>query len=102
MLALCIAYWTAEKSTSEDEETEEEEDGEKKPKKKTVKETTYEWERLNDMKAIWLRSPKEVTDEEYRKFYTQLAKVVINIVHFQITSIFSGSDHISGFLGFFC
>lgn len=41
-----------------------------------MKETTYEWELLNDVKAIWLRSPKEVTDEEYTKFYHSLAKVL--------------------------
>ncbi|CAA7391387.1 unnamed protein product [Spirodela intermedia] len=67
---------TAETETSEDEEKEEtdDEDSEKKPKTKTVKETTYDWELLNDVKAIWLRSPKEVTDEEYAKFYHSLAK----------------------------
>ncbi|XP_058098896.1 endoplasmin homolog [Magnolia sinica] len=64
---------TSESSSSEDEETEEE-DTEKKPKTKKVKETTYEWELLNDVKAIWLRSPKEVTDEEYTKFYHSIAK----------------------------
>ncbi|KAA8537510.1 hypothetical protein F0562_027118 [Nyssa sinensis] len=60
----------------EDEDTEkgENEDGEKKPKTKKVKETTYEWELLNDVKAIWLRNPKEVTDEEYTKFYHSLTK----------------------------
>ncbi|KAK8946773.1 hypothetical protein KSP39_PZI006958 [Platanthera zijinensis] len=63
---------SSETSTSE-EETEEEE-GDTKPKKKTIKETTYEWELLNDMKAIWLRSPKEVTDEEYIKFYRSISK----------------------------
>ena len=47
----------------------------KKPKTKTIKETTSEWELLNDVKAVWLRSPKEVTDEEYSKFYHSLAKV---------------------------
>lgn len=59
--------------TSSEEETEEE-GAEKKPKTKTVKETTYDWEVLNDMKAIWLRNPKEVTDEEYSKFYHSLVK----------------------------
>ncbi|PSS31246.1 Endoplasmin like [Actinidia chinensis var. chinensis] len=58
----------------EDEEKEEDEEGEKKPKTKKVKETTYEWELLNDVKAIWLRNPREVTDEEYTKFYHSLAK----------------------------
>ncbi|ERN13378.1 hypothetical protein AMTRI_Chr09g21410 [Amborella trichopoda] len=65
---------TKEKEESEEEESEEEEETEKKPKTKTVKETTYEWELLNDVKAIWLRSPKEVTDEEYSKFYHSIAK----------------------------
>ncbi|OWM74970.1 endoplasmin homolog [Punica granatum] len=58
----------------EDAEKSEDEDAEKKPKTKKVKETTYEWELLNDVKAIWLRNPKEVTDEEYTKFYKSLAK----------------------------
>ncbi|CAN6481323.1 unnamed protein product [Victoria cruziana] len=64
---------TTESSSSEEEEVEDE-DAEKKPKTKTVKETTYEWERLNDVKAIWLRSPKEVSEEEYTKFYHSIAK----------------------------
>ncbi|KAG2608527.1 hypothetical protein PVAP13_4NG326800 [Panicum virgatum] len=58
--------------TTKEEETEESE--EKKAKTKIIKETTSEWELLNDVKAVWLRSPKEVTDEEYSKFYHSLAK----------------------------
>ncbi|XP_010069812.2 endoplasmin homolog [Eucalyptus grandis] len=58
----------------EDTEKTEDEDVEKKPKTKKVKETSSEWELLNDVKAIWLRNPKEVTDEEYTKFYHSLAK----------------------------
>ncbi|XP_031092423.1 endoplasmin homolog [Ipomoea triloba] len=65
-------------STSSGEETDDEDaekgEDEKKPKTKKVKETTYEWELLNDVKAIWLRNPKEVTEEEYKKFYHSLAK----------------------------
>ena len=71
---------TAESSSSEEEgEDEDAEKGEdeEKPKTKKVKETTYEWELLNDVKAIWLRNPKEVTDEEYTKFYHSLSKVGI-------------------------
>ncbi|XP_057423183.1 endoplasmin homolog [Lotus japonicus] len=60
--------------SEEDEDADKSEDEEKKPKTKTVKETTYEWELLNDVKAIWLRNPKEVTEEEYTKFYKSLAK----------------------------
>ncbi|KAL4300564.1 hypothetical protein AHAS_Ahas17G0213500 [Arachis hypogaea] len=59
---------------NKDDDAEKSEDDEEKPKTKTVKETTYEWELLNDVKAIWLRNPKEVSEEEYTKFYHTLAK----------------------------
>ena len=36
--------------------------------------TVWDWERLNDVKAIWLRSTNEVEEEEYTKFYQALAK----------------------------
>ncbi|KAH8509612.1 hypothetical protein H0E87_011388 [Populus deltoides] len=67
---------SAESSSSDDGDSEksEDEDAEDKPKSKKIKETTYEWELLNDVKAIWLRNPKEVTEEEYTKFYHSLAK----------------------------
>ncbi|CAK9148295.1 unnamed protein product [Ilex paraguariensis] len=64
---------SSSKEEGEDEDAEKGED-EEKPKTKKVKETTYEWELLNDVKAIWLRNPKEVTDEEYTKFYQSLSK----------------------------
>lgn len=66
-----------EAGTSDDEDKDEdadEEEGEKS-KTKTVKETVYDWEVLNDVKAIWLRSPREITEEEYIKFYHSIAKV---------------------------
>ncbi|CAN1323017.1 Endoplasmin homolog [Linum perenne] len=67
---------TSEEEDKQEEETEKGDDDETedKPKTKTVKETTQEWELLNDVKAIWLRSPKDVTEEEYTKFYHSLAK----------------------------
>ncbi|XP_010539097.1 PREDICTED: endoplasmin homolog [Tarenaya hassleriana] len=65
---------SSEEEKEEDAEKDEDEESEKKPKTKKVKETTYEWELLNDVKAIWLRNPKEVTEEEYTKFYHSLAK----------------------------
>lgn len=78
-LLITPLLWAAESSSSDEDEDAEkggDEDAEEKPKTKKVKETTYEWELLNDVKAIWLRSPKEVTDEEYSKFYHSLAKVI--------------------------
>ncbi|GFP95252.1 endoplasmin homolog [Phtheirospermum japonicum] len=65
---------TSKSSEDVEEEDAEKEEEEKKPKTKTVTKTTHEWELLNDMKAIWLRNPREVTDEEYTKFYHSLAK----------------------------
>lgn len=51
-----------------------EEEKEEKPKTKTVKETVWDWELLNDNKALWLRNPSDVSAEEYEKFYQALAK----------------------------
>jgi molecular chaperone HtpG len=39
------------------------------PKMKTVPQTTEGYERVNNQKPIWLRSPKDVTQEEYSSFY---------------------------------
>lgn len=45
------------------------------PKSKTIKETVWDWELLNDVKPVWLRSPRDVPDEDYVKFYQSLTKV---------------------------
>jgi len=55
-----------------DEDDDEEEDD--TPKTKTVYNTVWDWKRLNDNKAIWLRSSSEVEESEYTKFYQALAK----------------------------
>lgn len=39
------------------------------PKMKTVPETTEGYETVNNQKPIWLRSPKDVKEEEYKNFY---------------------------------
>jgi len=39
------------------------------PKMKTIPVTTEGFERLNNQKPIWVRSPSDVTDEEYTDFY---------------------------------
>jgi heat shock protein beta len=71
---LLFLLFVTEDSTEEEEIVEDEEDEEKKPKTKTIKETKWDWELLNSVKAIWLRNPKDVTPEEYDKFYHSLAK----------------------------
>ena len=40
-----------------------------KPKTKKVKKTTKEWELINDTKAIWVRAPSDVKDDEYNNFF---------------------------------
>lgn len=40
-----------------------------------MKETVWDWDLLNDNKALWLRSPADVSEEEYLNFYKALAKV---------------------------
>lgn len=32
------------------------------------------WVRVNDKAPIWMREPKEVSDEEYKEFYKAVAK----------------------------
>ncbi|EPS70213.1 hypothetical protein M569_04546, partial [Genlisea aurea] len=42
---------------------------EKKKKTKKVVERYWDWELTNETQPIWLRSPKEVTTEDYNEFY---------------------------------
>ncbi len=52
-----------------DDEANEDLGEDEEPKTKTVPETTEGYERMNTNKPIWLRSPSEVTEEEYKDFY---------------------------------
>lgn len=67
------------------DDAEEEEEGEGEVKK-TRKEKRKEWDLLNDSKAIWLRSPKDVSEDEYSKFYKAVSKdygEALGHVHFK-------------------
>merc|ERR1719401_74229 len=64
-----IQIW-AEKTEYEQvpDETAEVKEGEE-PKMKTVPKTTNVWETVNSATPLWLREPREVTDDEYKEFY---------------------------------
>lgn len=55
------------------ERTQVERDADGKPVEGGKEETVVEDQILNSMKAIWLRDPKEVTDDEYKEFYKHVS-----------------------------
>ncbi|KAL7427387.1 hypothetical protein ACHAXH_002100 [Discostella pseudostelligera] len=66
-----ISVWkekTEYKRIPDDEANKDLPEGEE-PKMKTVPETTQGYEQMNTNKPIWLRSPSDVTEEEYKDFY---------------------------------
>jgi hypothetical protein len=68
----CDCYGDLRCAGVPDDDDEEEEAA---PKTKTVKETVWDWDLLNENKALWLRNPSDVTEEEHEKFFKALAKV---------------------------
>jgi len=52
------------------------EDGDKtdKPKTKKVSEEVVEWTQVNSETAIWTRSPRDVEEDEYNRFYKTISK----------------------------
>merc|ERR1712023_44905 len=46
--------------------------GKKEKKTKKVKEVTHEWDLMNKQKPIWMRTPDEITKDEYAAFYKSL------------------------------
>merc|ERR1719240_690555 len=46
----------------------------KKPKTKKVNEEVVEWNQVNSEKAIWTRSPRDVEDDDYNRFYKTISK----------------------------
>jgi len=56
-----------------------------KPTTKTITEKVWDWELINDNKAIWLREKDDLTEEDYHNFYKALAKEYddpLSYIHF--------------------
>jgi len=47
---------------------------EAKPKMKTITEQEWSWEHINEIKAIWMREKKDITEEMYQSFYKTITK----------------------------
>ena len=58
----------------DDLEIQDDKKDENKKKTKTIKDTVWEWERINTSKAIWLRAAEEIEEDEYKKFYKSITK----------------------------
>jgi heat shock protein beta len=67
-------------------EDEEEEEDDKKAKTKTEQRTTWSWVRVNEQTPIWTKEKKDVTHEDYSKFYKSISKDTqdpLNWIHFK-------------------
>jgi heat shock protein beta len=62
------------KEASEDAEGNGEPEKPKESTAKTITETVWDWELINDVKAIWLRPKSEIEDKEYFQFYKSISK----------------------------
>lgn len=58
----------------EDQEEKEKTDEEPKKKTKTVQSVEWNWELINDIKAVWLREKDDIEEREYNDFYKTISK----------------------------
>lgn len=65
---------TDDLEVKDDVKEEKSEEKKKEKKTRTVTEWKWEWELINENKPLWLREKKEITKEEYQKFYKALTK----------------------------
>lgn len=65
---------TEEEVTEDGDAEDPEKDDDDKPKTKTVTETVWEFDLMNDQKALWQRNREEIEDSEYQDFYKSITK----------------------------
>ena len=56
------------------DEGEDEAGEEKEVEMKTITQQVWEWEVINEIKAIWTRNKEDITEEEYMNFYKTITK----------------------------
>ncbi|KAI9205260.1 glucose-regulated protein 94 [Polychytrium aggregatum] len=61
-------------STEENEDGVEDAPSESTPKTKTVEHVSHDWELVNQNRPLWTRSPRQVSEEEYKDFYRAFTK----------------------------
>lgn len=44
---------------------------------KKVEKVTWDWQKVNNVKPIWMRKSSDVEPEEYEEFYKSITKVCI-------------------------
>jgi heat shock protein beta len=57
-----------------EDEGEEKEEKPKEKKTKTITKTVWDWELINEIKAIWMRGKDQIEEREYNEFYKTIAK----------------------------
>lgn len=82
------------KKESEDEDGKVEDEKEEKKTKK-IEKTVWDWQKINNVKPIWMRKTDEVSTEEYHEFYKTVTKVFTQEIQIKFTKFSEKSQILS-------